>query len=95
MSIKSPLSRQFGSRFDSVFDVVKSNPVYDKVSRIPTLDLDFAKSKSLYDGRSTNNLITFTRNSTGTYVDAACLIKRSVTNLLLQSEDFSTTWGNT
>ena len=80
MSIKSPLSRQFGSRFDSVFDVVKSNPVYDKVSRIPTLDLDFAKSKSLYDGRSTNNLITFTRNSTGTYVGSDGLIKTAAVN---------------
>jgi hypothetical protein len=95
MSIKSPLSRQFGSRFDSVFDVVKSNPVYDKVSRIPTLDLDFAKSKSLYDGRSTKNLIDFVRNTApnrSTYVDAAGLIKRSVTNLLTYSEDF-TNWS--
>jgi hypothetical protein len=98
MSIKSPLSRQFGSRFDSVFDVVKSNPVYDKVSRIPTLDLDFAKSKSLYDGRSTKNLIDFVRNTapnSSTYVDAAGLIKRSVTNLLLRSEEFETTWSRT
>jgi hypothetical protein len=98
MSIKSPLSRQFGSRFDEVFDVVKSNPVYDKVSRIPTLDLDFAKSKSLYDGRSTKNLIDFVRNTapnSSTYVDAAGLIKRSVTNLLLRSEEFETTWSRT
>ena len=88
MSIKSPLSRQFGSRFDSVFDVVKSNPVYDKVSRIPTLDLNFAKSKSLYDGRSTKNLIDHVRDTapnSSTYVDAAGLIKRSVTNLALNS----------
>jgi hypothetical protein len=99
MSIKSPLSRQFGSRFDSVFDVVKSNPVYDKVSRIPTLDLDFAKSKSLYDGRSTKNLIDFVRNTapnSSTYVDAAGLIKRSVTNLLLRSEEFdNAAWTKT
>jgi hypothetical protein len=91
MSIKSPLSRQFGSRFDSVFDVVKSNPVYDKVSRIPTLDLDFAKTKSLYDGRSTKNLIDFVRDTasnSSTYVGADRLIKRSVTNLLTYSEQF-------
>jgi len=98
MSIKSPLSRQFGSRFDSVFDVVKSNPVYDKVSRIPTLDLDFAKTKNLYDGRSTKNLIDFVRDTapnSSTYVGADRLIKRSVTNLMLQSEDFSTSWSLT
>lgn len=98
MSIKSPLSRQFGSRFDEVFDVVKSNPVYDKVSRIPTLDLNFAKSKSLYDGRSTKNLIDFVRNTesnSSTYVDAAGLIKRSVTNLLVYSEEFDQDAGST
>jgi hypothetical protein len=76
MSIKSPLSRQFGSRFDSVFDVVKSNPVYDKAGgSIPSLDLNFAKSKSLLDGRSTKNKITFTRASSGTYVGSDGLIK--------------------
>jgi hypothetical protein len=74
-----------------VFDVVKSNPVCDKAGRIPTLDLNFAKSKSLYDGRSTKNLIDHVRNTvpnSSTYVDAAGLIKRSVTNLLHYSEEF-------
>jgi hypothetical protein len=79
----------------------------------PTLDLDFANSKTL-DPR-----ITFTRSSGGSYVGADGLIKlagvnearfdhdpytgeslgllveEARTNLLLQSEDFSTTWLNT
>ena len=91
MSIKSPLGRQFGTQFDATFDVTKSNPAYDKAGRIPTLDLNFAKSKSLYDGRSAKNLIAHVRDTdpnSSTYVDAAGLIKRSVTNLLTYSEEF-------
>jgi hypothetical protein len=87
MSIKSPLNRQFGTQFDSVFDVVKSNPMYDKSGgKIPSLDLNFAKSKSLRDSRSTKNLINFTRASSGTYVDSDGLIKTSPVNLLTYSE---------
>lgn len=87
MSIKSPLGRQLGTQFDSVFDVVKSNPMYDKSGgKIPSLDLNFAKSKSLRDSRSTKNLINFTRASTGTYVDSDGFIKTSPVNLLPYSE---------
>jgi len=86
MSIKSPLNRQFGTQFDSVFDVVKSNPMYDKTGgKMPSLDLNFAKSKSLRDSRSTKNLITFSRASSGTYVDSDGLIKTSPVNLVLNS----------
>jgi len=81
MSIKSPLNRQFGTQFDSVFDVVKSNPMYDKTGgKIPSLDLNFAKSKSLRDSRSTKNKITFSRASSGTYVGSDGLIKTSPVN---------------
>jgi len=87
MSIKSPLNRQFGTQFDSVFDVVKSNPMYDKTGgKIPSLDLNFAKSKSLSDSRSTKNKITFSRASTGTYVGSDGLIKTSPVNLFTYSE---------
>jgi hypothetical protein len=60
----------------------------------PTLDLRFASSKTLNDNVSGQNLIDFTRggNGIGTYVGSDGLIKNSVVNLLLQSEDFSTTW---
>ena len=94
MSIKSPLNRQFGTQFDSVFDVVKSNPMYDKTGgKIPSLDLNFAKSKSLRDSRSTKNKITFSRASTGTYVGSDGLIKTSPVNLLTYSERFGqSTW---
>jgi hypothetical protein len=41
----------------------------------PTLDLNFAKNKSLIDTLTGRNLITFSRSSTATYVGADGLIK--------------------
>ena len=41
----------------------------------PTLDLNFARNKSLNDTMTGRNLITFTRSSTGTYVGSDGLIK--------------------
>ena len=46
----------------------------------PSLFLDFANKKSLTDRISGNNLITFTRTSTGTYVGADGLIKTAATD---------------
>jgi len=46
----------------------------------PSLFLDFANKKSLTDRISGNNLLTFTRTSTGTYVGADGLIKSATTN---------------
>ena len=87
MAIKSALGRQLGTQFDSVFDVIKSNPIYDKSGgKIPTLDLNFAKSKSLFDGRSAKNKITFSRSSSATYVGADGLIKTTPVNLLSYSQ---------
>ena len=86
MAIKSALGRQFGTQFDSVFDVAKSNPIYDKAGgKIPSLDLNFAKSKSLRDSRSTRNKITFTRASSGTFVGVDGLIKTTPVNFALNS----------
>ena len=56
---------------------------------IASLDLQFARHKSL-DSR-----VTHTRQSSATYVDGDGVIRTAVTNLLLQSEDFSTTWTPT
>jgi hypothetical protein len=52
------------------------------------LDLKFATNKSLIDSISGNNLVSFTRASSGTYVGSDGLIKTAVTNLLLRSEEF-------
>jgi hypothetical protein len=42
---------------------------------VPSLDLRFAESKSLVDSVSGQNLITFTRASTGTFVDSDGVIR--------------------
>jgi hypothetical protein len=52
----------------------------------PSLLLDFANTKTL-DPR-----ITFTRGSTATFYDGKTVAKAEE-NLLLQSQDFTTTWG--
>jgi hypothetical protein len=46
----------------------------------PSLFLDFANKKSLTDRISGNNLITFSRTSTATYIGADGLIKSATTN---------------
>jgi hypothetical protein len=61
----------------------------DGVFSLATLDLRFARQKTL-DPR-----VTFTRASSGTYVGSDGVIRNAVTNLLLQSEDFGTTWTTT
>ena len=58
----------------------------DGVFSLATLDLRFARQKTL-DPR-----VTHTRASSGTYVDSEGVIRTATTNLLLQSENFSTTW---
>jgi hypothetical protein len=87
--------------------------LYDLAGQVPSLDLNFAGTKTL-DSR-----ITFTRASSATYVGSDGLIKTATTdvprfdhnpitgeslgllveeqrtNLMLQSEDFSTTWAVT
>jgi hypothetical protein len=54
----------------------------------PSLSLDFANTKKL-DPR-----ITFTRTTTATYYDGVTTAKAEQ-NLLLQSQDFTTSWGAT
>jgi len=47
----------------------------DDPTQFASLDLDFATNKSLIDNVSSNNLITFTRSSTATYVDSNGIIQ--------------------
>jgi hypothetical protein len=47
----------------------------------PSLDLRFAATKSLNDYVSDNNLITFTRASSGTFVDSAGVIQTAATDV--------------
>jgi hypothetical protein len=53
-------------------------PFYDEGT--PSLDLNFAGNKNLVDNVSSNNLVTFTRASGGTYVGDDGLIKTATTN---------------
>ena len=53
-----------------------------------SLDLNFAGNKSLMDRISGNNLVTFTRASSGTFVDSNGVLQTATTNLLLRSEEF-------
>ena len=76
-----------------------SDGLYDRVEARPDLDLDFARTKSLKDRISKENLITFTRSSgnTGygaTYVDENGLVKVAPVNLLKHSEQLDhTDWA--
>ena len=54
-----------------------------------TLDLDFAGAKSLKNQVGRKDIVTFTRASSGTYVDGDGVIRTSPVNLLLHSEDIT------
>jgi hypothetical protein len=92
------------------------NELWRRARAVPSLDLRFADNKSLVDAVTGASLVTFTRASSGTFVDSAgvlqtatndvarfdhdpvtgeslgLLVEEQRTNLLLRSEDFSTTW---
>ena len=70
------------------------NPLWRNARAVPSLDLQFADNKSLVDGVTGQNLVTFTRASRGTFVSSDGVLRSATTNLLLQSEDFSTSWSN-
>jgi len=63
--------------------------LYDLSGQRPSLDLNFANSKSLVDATTAQNLVTFTRASSGTYVGSDGLIKTAVTNLQTNSENIA------
>lgn len=54
--------------------------LYDLSGQIPSLDLNFANTKSLVDTTTGQNLVTFTRASSGTYVDSQGVIRTATTN---------------
>jgi hypothetical protein len=56
------------------------NPLWRTARAVPSLDLDFAGLKSLKDGISSQDLVTFTRASTGTYVGSDGLLQTAATN---------------
>jgi hypothetical protein len=58
-----------------------------------SLDLNFAENLSLVDDVSGNNLVTFSRASTGTYVGSDGLIKTSPVNLLTYSSVDQPGWN--
>ena len=71
------------------------NELWRKAAAEPSLDLRFADSKSLVDATTGSSLVTFTRASSGTFVGSDGVLQTAVTNLLLRSEEFETTWTTT
>jgi hypothetical protein len=62
-------------------DSALRDELWAKAGAVPSLDLRLATSKSLVDSVSGQNLVTFTRASSGTYVDADGLIKTAANNV--------------
>ena len=69
------------------------NPLWAAARAVPSLDLRFAENKSLVDATTGQNLVTFTRAGSGTYVDSQGVIRTATTNLLLRSEEFDNGWS--
>ena len=69
------------------------NSLWTRARAVPSLDLRFADNKSLVDAVTGAQLVTFTRASRGTYVGSDGVVMAAVTNLLLRSEEFQTTWS--
>jgi len=57
------------------------NTLWRRARAVPTLDLRFADNKSLTDAVTGASLVTFTRASSGTYVDSEGVIQTALTNV--------------
>ena len=57
------------------------NPLWTRARAVPSLDLRFADNKSLVDATTGQNLVTFTRASSGTFVGSDGLVKTAVTDV--------------
>ena len=57
------------------------NALWRNARAVPSLDLRFADNKSLVDAVTGASLITFTRASSGTYVDSAGVIQTAITDV--------------
>ncbi len=81
-------------------EIVMSNLLVPRAGvdlfKLASLDLNFAQRKSLTDRVTGNNLITFSRASSGTYVGSDRLIKTTPVNLFTYSEEFDqSAWSKT
>jgi hypothetical protein len=56
------------------------NQLYDLAGERPSLDLQFSDQKSLVDAATGSQPVTFTRASSGTYVDSQGVIRTATTN---------------
>lgn len=54
--------------------------LWRRARAVPSLDLRFADNKSLVDAATGASLVTFTRASSGTYVDSAGVLQTATTN---------------
>jgi hypothetical protein len=57
------------------------DPLWRRARAVPTLDLRFADNKSLTDAVTGASLVTFTRASSGTYVDSAGVLQTASTDV--------------
>ena len=57
------------------------NLLYNIAGQIPSLDLRFADNKSLVDAVTGQSLVTFTRASSGTFVDSAGVLQTASTDV--------------
>jgi hypothetical protein len=57
------------------------DPLWRRARAVPSLDLRFADNKSLVDAVTGASLVTFTRASSGTYVDSAGVIQTAATDV--------------
>ena len=71
------------------------NSLWRSARAVPSLDLRFAENKSLVDAVTGAQLVTHTRASSATFVDSSGVLRSAVTNLVLRSEEFDTTWTRT
>ena len=60
-----------------------------------TLDLNFVNNATIGSNAAPDDAIDFSRASQATFTDSDGLVKYAPHNLILQSEDFSTTWATT
>jgi hypothetical protein len=75
MSVFAPITRPV-----SITPGWSRNDLWRTARAVPSLDLNFSANKSLVDTVTGQNLITFTRASTGTYVGSDGLIKTATNN---------------
>jgi hypothetical protein len=54
--------------------------LWTKARKVPSLDLPFSDTKSLVDATTGRSLVTFTRASSGTFVDSAGIIQTATTD---------------